>query len=103
MRLPRPRPVHRSYNGRITHHLDNYGSINFVQMVTTSYIAKALGCVAYGNAAPELLNPVMQSPKMDVFSFGVLMILKFFLSNTVARTFVVNAVFLLCRNSEFKN
>ena len=48
--------------------LSDYGSVNFVQMVTT----KAPGCVAY--AAPESLNPVMQSPKMDVFSYGVLMI-----------------------------
>lgn len=48
--------------------LSDYGSVNFVQMVTT----KAPGCVAY--AAPESLNPAMQSPKMDVFSYGVLMI-----------------------------
>ena len=48
--------------------LSDYGSVNFVQMVTT----KAPGCVAY--AAPESLNPAMQSPKMDIFSLGVLMI-----------------------------
>ena len=48
--------------------LSDYGSVNFVQMVTT----KAPGCVTY--AAPESLNPAMQSPKMDVFSYGVLMI-----------------------------
>ena len=48
--------------------LSDYGSVNFVQMVTT----KAPGCVAY--AAPESLNPAMQSPKMDVFSYGVLMV-----------------------------
>ena len=48
--------------------LSDYGSVNFVQLVTT----KAPGCVAY--AAPESLNPAMQSPKMDVFSYGVLMI-----------------------------
>ena len=48
--------------------LSDYGSVNFVQLVIT----KAPGCVAY--AVPESLNPAMQSPKMDVFSYGVLMI-----------------------------
>ena len=48
--------------------LSDYGSVSFVQMVTT----KAPGCVTY--AAPESLNPAMQSPKMDIFSYGVLMI-----------------------------
>jgi serine/threonine protein kinase len=48
--------------------LSDYGSVNFMQMVAT----RAPGCVTY--AAPESLNPAMQSPKMDVFSYGVLMI-----------------------------
>ena len=48
--------------------LSDYGSVNFVQMVAT----RAPGCVAY--AAPESLDPAMQLPKMDVFSYGVLMI-----------------------------
>ena len=48
--------------------LSDYGSANFVQLVTTI----APGSPAY--AAPESLNTALQSPKMDVFSYGVLMI-----------------------------
>ena len=47
--------------------LSDYGSANFTRLVTT---------VGPGNpsyAAPEASNPAQQSPKMDVFSFGVLL------------------------------
>ena len=48
--------------------LSDYGSANFAQLVTTT----APGSPAY--SAPESLNSALQSPKMDVFSYGVLMI-----------------------------
>ena len=48
--------------------LSDYGSANFAQLVTTT----APGSPAY--SAPESLNCALQSPKMDVFSYGVLMI-----------------------------
>ena len=48
--------------------VSDYGSANFTQLVKTT----APGSPAY--AAPESLNSAMQSTKMDVFSYGVLMI-----------------------------
>ena len=48
--------------------LSDYGSANFVHQLKTS----GPGSPAY--AAPESLNPRKQSSKMDVFSFGVLLI-----------------------------
>ena len=48
--------------------VSDYGSANFMQLVKTA----APGCPAY--AAPESLNPRLQSTKMDVFSLGVLLV-----------------------------
>ena len=48
--------------------VSDYGSANFIQLVKTI----APGSPAY--AAPESLNSAMQSTKMDIFSYGVLMI-----------------------------
>ena len=48
--------------------LSDYGSANFVQRVTTA----GPGNPAY--ASPEASNPSSQSPKMDVFSYGVLLV-----------------------------
>ena len=48
--------------------LSDYGSANFVHQLKTS----GPGSPAY--AAPESLNPRKQSSKMDVFSFGILLI-----------------------------
>ena len=48
--------------------LSDFGSCNFARQVTT---------VAPGNAtyaAPESLDPELQSPKMDVFSYGILLL-----------------------------
>ena len=48
--------------------LSDFGSSNFARQVTT---------VAPGNfsyAAPESANPLLQSPKMDVFSYGILLL-----------------------------
>ena len=46
--------------------VSDYGSANFVSMVTTT----GPGNASY--AAPESSNPKFQSPKMDVYSFGIL-------------------------------
>ena len=43
----------------------DYGSANFLSKVTTQ---------GPGNAAPESFNPKQQSPKMDVYSFGILLL-----------------------------
>eukprot|EP00731_Ephydatia_muelleri_P014700 Em0008g420a len=48
--------------------LSDYGSCNFLRLVNT----QAPGNYSY--AAPESLDPSLQSPKMDVFSFGILLI-----------------------------
>ena len=48
--------------------LSDYGSANFVQRVTTA----GPGNPAY--AAPEASNPSQQSPKMDVYSYGILLV-----------------------------
>ena len=48
--------------------LSDYGSANFVRQISTA----APGSSAY--AAPESLNPSQQSPKMDTFSVGVLLL-----------------------------
>ena len=48
--------------------LSDYGSANFVQRVTTA----GPGNPSY--AAPEASNPALQSTKMDVFSYGVLLV-----------------------------
>ena len=47
--------------------LSDYGSANFLQHVSTTV---GPGCPAY--AAPESCSPRLHSPKMDVYSFGVL-------------------------------
>ena len=46
----------------------DYGSVNFQQQLKTV----GPGSPAY--AAPEAHNPSLQSPKMDIFSFGVLLV-----------------------------
>ena len=48
--------------------VSDYGSVNLLERLNT---------VAPGNptyAAPEAGNPALQSPKMDIFSFGVLLV-----------------------------
>ena len=48
--------------------LGDFGSANFLAKLGTV----GLGCVAY--AAPEAVDPRQQGPKMDVYSFGVLLL-----------------------------
>ena len=48
--------------------VSDYGSANFVSKVTT----KGPGNASY--AAPESSNPEVQSPKMDVYSYGILLL-----------------------------
>ena len=48
--------------------LGDFGSANFLAKLRTI----APGCVAY--AAPEAVDPRQQGPKMDVYSFGVLLL-----------------------------
>ena len=48
--------------------LSDYGSVNFVQHV------KSIGPGNPAYAAPEASNPSRQSPKMDVYSYGVLLV-----------------------------
>ena len=48
--------------------VSDYGSANFVSMVTTT----GPGNASY--AAPESSNPEVQSPKMDVYSYGILLL-----------------------------
>ena len=47
--------------------VSDYGSANFMNLVST----KGPGCLTY--AAPEAEFPKQQTPKMDVYSFGVLL------------------------------
>ena len=48
--------------------VSDYGSANFVSMVTT------IGPGNASYAAPESSNPNVQSPKMDVYSYGILLL-----------------------------
>ena len=48
--------------------LTNYGSVNVVRQLRT----ENPGSLAY--AAPEASNPRLQSPKMDIYSFGALIL-----------------------------
>ena len=48
--------------------VSDYGSANFLSKVTTM----GPGNASY--AAPESMNPKLQSPKMDVYSYGILML-----------------------------
>ena len=48
--------------------VSDYGSANFLSLVTTT----GPGNVVY--TAPESYNPKLQSPKMDVYSFGILLL-----------------------------
>ena len=57
-------PVSAGWKAKVS----DYGLANFAHKLKT----RAPGSPAY--AAPESLNPRKQSPKMDVFSFGVLLI-----------------------------
>ena len=46
----------------------DYGSVNFQRQLRTV----GPGSIVY--ASPEAGNPALQSPKMDIFSFGVLLV-----------------------------
>ena len=48
--------------------LSDFGSSNFARQVTT------VGPGNYSYAAPESSDPFLQSPKMDVFSYGILLL-----------------------------
>ena len=48
--------------------VSDYGSANYLSKVTTM----GPGNASY--AAPESMNPKLQSPKMDVYSYGILML-----------------------------
>ena len=48
--------------------VSDYGSAHFVSKVSTVGPGNAL------YAAPESLNPIQQSPKMDVYSYGILLL-----------------------------
>ena len=48
--------------------ISDYGTVNFQQLVHT----ENPGSVVY--AAPEARNPALQTPKMDIYSFGVLLV-----------------------------
>ena len=48
--------------------VSDYGSANFISKVTTT----GPGNASY--AAPESSNPKLQSPKMDVYSYGILLL-----------------------------
>eukprot|EP00731_Ephydatia_muelleri_P015382 Em0008g1102a len=48
--------------------VSDYGSANFISKVTTM----GPGNATY--AAPESMNPRLQSPKMDVYSYGILLL-----------------------------
>ena len=48
--------------------LSDFGSSNFARQVTT------VGPGNYSYAAPESSDPSLQSPKMDVFSYGILLV-----------------------------
>ena len=56
-------PLH-SWRAKLT----DYGSVNLVRQLRT----ENPGCPAY--AAPEASNPRLQSPKMDIYSFGALVL-----------------------------
>ena len=56
-------PLH-SWRAKLT----DYGSVNLVRQLRT----ENPGCPAY--AAPEASNPHLQSPKMDIYSFGALVL-----------------------------
>ena len=48
--------------------MSDYGSANFLSKVTT------IGPGNASYAAPESLNPKLQSPKMDVYSYGIVLL-----------------------------
>ena len=54
----------QSWRAKVT----DYGSVNFQQQLKT----EGPGSAVY--ASPEANNPPLQSPKMDIFSFGILMV-----------------------------
>ena len=57
-----------THNGGWLAKVSDYGSANFQQQLQT----QNPGSPVY--AAPESNNPALQSPKMDIYSFGVLLI-----------------------------
>ena len=59
--------LERSGSGQWKGKLSDYGSVNLLQDVRTA----APGSPAY--AAPEAQSPNLHSPKMDVYSFGILL------------------------------
>ena len=65
--------------------VSDYGSANFLSKVTT----KGPGNQTY--AAPESMNPKWQSPKMDVYSYGILLLemaMRKFPDNTLMDTLI---------------
>ena len=58
-------PIPNGWRAKVS----DYGSANFMNLVSSTV---APGCPAY--AAPEASLPAQHSPKMDVFSFGVLIV-----------------------------
>ena len=80
LHLSKPEPiVHRDVSsanvllepcgpGRWRAKLSDYGSVNFVRYTTTAGPGNPL------YAAPEANDPHRQSPKMDVYSFGIMLV-----------------------------
>ena len=60
--------VERTELGGYRAKVSDYGSANFLSKVTTM----GPGNASY--AAPESMNPRLQSPKMDVYSYGILLL-----------------------------
>eukprot|EP00731_Ephydatia_muelleri_P023274 Em0015g857a len=60
--------VERTELGGYRAKVSDYGSANFVSKVTT------IGPGNASYAAPESFNPRLQSPKMDVYSYGILLL-----------------------------
>ena len=60
--------VERTELGGYRAKVSDYGSANFISKVTTM----GPGNATY--AAPESMNPRLQSPKMDVYSYGILLL-----------------------------
>ena len=60
--------VERTELGGYRAKVSDYGSANFLSKVTT----KGPGNATY--AARESMNPRLQSPKMDVYSYGILLL-----------------------------
>ena len=60
--------LERTESGSYRAKVSDYGSANFLSKVIT----RGPGNASY--AAPESMNPKRQSPKMDVYSYGILLL-----------------------------